>query len=207
MDAPRQPITATGLPPGTDPAVLEQEPSEQATPEEQAIYDQMVTRLGKFVWSEKNVQKVLSQINQSDKEVYETVGRAAYQLVKAEAEKAKAAGEKMSTEIGVAVAADYVIPWLFEIGEAAKVIPKMEQAQEQEQMGMALMEATRLHGESLLSSPKGSQLSAQAQDYYAEHVAKEADAGQVDPGFQQALRPSPIAAGVRREIGGPPNGA
>lgn len=202
---PAGPVRPTGRPVGAPPPSQGSAPAGpldevEASPEEQSQLEQVVSRLGKFIWGEP--EKVINAMNHGDQEVWQTVGTAAYNLVKGEFSKAQAAGVEMGADIGQEAAAEYVIPWLFELGEAAGVFPKMDERTEQEQMSMALIEAERLHGESLLSGPDAETHVQEAQDMMARGIAQEADAGQLDPEFVNAMNSipgrTPMATGVAR---------
>lgn len=203
----RVPVHASGMPPGLPAEQTADSGDETAvSPEEQDQYDQIVAKVGQFLWNNKQGQKkVISQLNQSGREFYENVGQAAYQMVKAETNKAKNAGVNVSADAAFHAAADSVVPWLFELAEAAKIVKFGAPEQEEQQKQMALMEAVRLHGEEMLKGPDAGKHSAEAQDFYAHQVAKEADQGALAPGFAESLKParqpgSSVAAGVRSAL-------
>src|SRR5688572_27007733 len=122
---PRKPVFASGLPPGMEAPTDMPDPSDatEPDPQEQGQYDQLVAKIGKFVWADKKGQgKVLAQLNDSGREFFENAGRATYQMVRAEMDKAKAAGVEISPDAAFHAAADSVVPWLFELASAAKIV-------------------------------------------------------------------------------------
>jgi hypothetical protein len=201
MPAPAQEPHPTGLPVGTTEADFEDVDENTVTREEQAQYDQFVTRALKLIHSKKTQAPLLEQLNQKDLTVPQAVGRAAAMMASALAEQAKAAKVDLSPDVVFHATADYIVPELFEIGEAAKIFPAVEQ----EHINQAFLEAQKFYGEALLQGPDAEKLSAQAQDLYAHKVAEEIDSGAADPGiFREGVlgvaKGDPLAAAISSEF-------
>lgn len=196
-----QKLTPTGLPPGMQQGDLEGIDENTVSPEEQAQYDQFVTKALTLIHGEKSQDAILEQLNQKDLELYEAVGRSAAQMAMALADQAKAAGIELSPDVVWHATKDYIVPELFEIGEASRIFPEAPQ----EQIDMAFLEATKVYGEQMLEGPDGGKLSEEAENFYAEQVAREVDSGEVDPdsfrgdvlGVQKG---DPMAAAVAAEM-------
>jgi hypothetical protein len=201
----------SGLPPGFEPGSFDHIDANTVSPEEQAQYDQFVVKALDLIHGPKTQKAVLEQINQKDMPVYQAVGRVAAMMAMTLEQQAKASGVELSGDVIFHAAKDYIIPEIFTIGEAAKILPK---SKDDTQMNMAFLEAQKVYGEHLLQGPNASKISSDAQDFYAQNVASEMDAGHADPAKfrQNALGVDsnhPLNAAVMAEMakmGGPRNG-
>lgn len=194
----------TGTPPGMDPHAFDDVDENTVTPEEQEQYDQIASKALDVIWDERSQGAILEQMNQPDMEIHEAVGRAAAQLMGGVAASAKAAGVKISPDAVWAASRDEVVPALFELGKAAGIFDLEEGSQEeQDQINMAFYEGARIYLERMLQEPDAQRFSAEAQDVYAEQVAREVDAGDAPPDFRERLAGrGPVTDGVRRALHG-----
>lgn len=186
----RSRITPTGLPGGmTDAdAVPAAGDDNEVSPAEQTQYDQFVTKAMKWMHSEKSQNKIMRALNQSGKEVYESVGRVAAMVAKRFADSSKASGEPFTPDVLFHGTADVIVPQLFELGAAAGFFTMADGSQEEaEQMEMALIEAARIYGEGMIEKQGGQDFSGEAEDFIARGVAQEVDDGTVSPAFHQQI--------------------
>lgn len=170
----------SGLPPGYESGDFEGIDANTVSPEEQAQYDQLVTKALDLIDGPKTQRAILDQMNQKDMPVYQAVGRTAAMMAMALEQQAKASGIELSGDVIFHAAKDYILPELFTIGEAAKILPTPKDG-DQSQLNMAFLEAQKVYGEHVLQGPDATKASQGAQDFYAQQVAKEVDDGKVDP--------------------------
>jgi hypothetical protein len=191
----------SGLPVGMEPGSFDDVDENYVSPEEQAQYDQFVTKALKLIHTKGSQRALLQQLNQPKMKVYEAVGRAAAMMAMTIAEQAEASGAKLSPDVVFHGTADYIVPELFEVGQAAKIIPMED---EQNQINMAFLEAQRVYGEELLNSPDGPKLQQEAQDYYSHQVAREMDEGGDPDQFREGIlgvaREDPLASAISSEL-------
>jgi len=196
----------TGLPPGVtqeqaDATVTD----ESVSPAEQGQYDQIVNKAARFIYG--NPEKVVASLNQKDLPAHEAIGRVVAQVMKMVESSAKAAGEKLSPDVMFA-AGEEVTQAVMEVGTASKVLPLNPDAPEYEKIGaMAMMEAAKVFGDEMLQSPKAQEYSESAGNQWAHNIAQEVDQGVADPRYMEQVQTmrneaDPVAAGVRRALGG-----
>lgn len=202
------PPTPTGLPPGVTPEQADATVTDESvSPEEQAQYDQFVTKAAKFIYAQP--EKVVASLNDKGKAVHEVVGRVAAQIANAVQDSAKAAGATISPDV-LWHGGTEIVEILMDLGTQAKVLPLDQESDEYQQVAaMSLMEAEKIYGEKFLrEDPKRAALAKEeAADQWAHGIAQEVDAGQADPRYLeqvQQMRQSadPVAAGVKRALGG-----
>lgn len=203
-------IHPTGTPPGQDPEAFMADALDQesVSPEEQEQYDKFVLRAVQFIDGEKTQKEVLRMLNQPDVPVHEAVGKTAARITQLIKKSADDAGAEIGPDV-IYHAGEQIVAVLMETGTASGVLPLEPESEEyQDALDMAFLEGVKAYGEDLLKGPEGKKLSAEAGDYYASQVAKEADAGQIDPAFTEAMQAqgqpqmNPVAAGVKGAING-----
>lgn len=194
-----------GVVPASDPAE-----EESVSSEEQAQYEQFVTKAMQFIHGEKTRDAILDHLNQTDLSVPEAVGRTAAFVVRGVAGVAKAqdvelsadvvfhAGREIVEELMLTGSKAGILPIDFPEEEDAELPPETEQLVEQ-----AFAVGAHEYGKAFVQSEEGQALAPEAADFYARQVAKEADAGTLHPEFAQQVsqrRDTPVAQGVRRAL-------
>lgn len=153
---------------------------EEASPEEQAQYDQFVNLALNFM--AKSPDKVAASMNDKSRPVHENVGAMAVQIGEMVLGSAKSGGVEPSGEILHAAGAE-IVEHLMELGDAAGIWP-FEQSDDQydEEQSMALLHAAKVAGEALLQSPQyDDAMKEEAGNMLARGVADEVQRGEVEP--------------------------
>lgn len=199
-----QPGRPTGLPPGVDPAAVQDPGEEAVTPEEQKQYDQIVRFAANLIY--KNPKQTLAAMNHADLPIHQAVGRHAATIAEVIEKTAKANKDQLDPDVFWHAGSE-VIEMLMDLGVQAKAFPlDPESEQYQQEAAMALMEAEKIVGEKALKDPKQAQkLSAEAGDVWAWGIAKEVDAGQASPAYMKMVEQarqanSPVRAGVQAAL-------
>jgi hypothetical protein len=179
-------IRATGIPPGMEGEVSsEQVP---ASPEEENQYQQAETKMMRLVHGRETRDHVIDILNDRDVPVQQAVGRAASQIIGTIHDQAKAAKVELSSDLLMNLGLE-TVKELLDVGIAGGFFPLKEGTPEYEQvLKMAMLEGVKAHGEKVLASPDGKKLSDDAQNHWANEVAKEVDAGTADPEYLQMAR-------------------
>lgn len=175
-------------------------PDEEAvSAEEQAAYDQFVTRAMQFV--EQNPVNMVRRLSDKNRPVFQNVGQMTYKLGRMVADSAAAAGQEIDPDVAFH-AGEELVSMLMELGDAAGLWPfKQDSAEYEESMAMALMEASRLAGEDMLESPDAAQYSDEAGNVLATRVAEERERGEVPDEFFEGIQTN-VRDGVRRAVYG-----
>lgn len=179
------PTTAYPTPTGLMPGQTEFN-EEEATPEEQAQYDQLVNKALDFMG--KNASQILAGINDKSKPVHENVGEAALQMGMNIKGQASAAGVEISPDVLLGAGAE-IIAHLMELADAGGILPFEADSDEYDQeLSMALLHATKLAGDEFLKGPGNTpEAQEEAGNFIAQGVAKEVQAGEVDPSFHENI--------------------
>lgn len=160
----REPVAQRANPKVEMPAPTGEDPSEDSsetpTPEEQEFFDQLSAKAEKMIFGPMS-DKLIKRMNHPDEPVYENVGQAAAMIGKILVGHAKSAGKEIHSVSVLAAGADHVIPMLFELAEAAGILPEMSDEEEQEQMELALYAAEKAFGESEIAEGTSPQAEAQ----------------------------------------------
>lgn len=165
---PRDPDAIT--PTGVNEQGLTEDDESQATPAEQAQYEQIQSMAGQMIHGPKRA-KIIEQMNDPRRPVYETVGDVAAQIGGIIIRSMEAAGETPDLVTILSAAEDYLIPQLFEVGEAAGVLPQMDEEEEQREMQMALLHAQSIYGNKMVS--EGTAPTNEAQRVIQDQLDKE----------------------------------
>jgi len=181
-------------------------PEEQTepSPEEQDQYDRMATKAQQFIFSPKGSQQLLEQMNNKQGSIYDNVGKAAAMIGKLIKGSMDSAGVEASADALMNAGADYVVPMLFELGEAGGVFKFDSEEDEQEQMELAMLSAVEHFGNA--EAQNGTLPQDEAQQYMRDKMAEEGGnfnefMGNAQPPGQQ----SPMSMGVKAaNAGGQP---
>ncbi len=188
----------SGIAPGKDPSMLEYD-EEAVTPEEQKIYTQFVRRAQQYM--SKSPEKIIDQMNNRKKPVFQNVGKTALMIAQGVAKSAKAGGQDISADI-MHHGGQEIVELLMELGNSAGIWPFKQESQEyDEAMSMAFMHGAELAGKEILGGPDAQSMTDQAGNFLAMQIAGEQERGEVDAGFFEGLQDQ-VASGVSRAING-----
>ena len=197
---PRDPDAIT--PTGANEQGLTEDDEIQATPEEQAQYEQAIDIARKMIIGEKaKTKEIVKKMNNPRRPVHEAVGDVVAQIGGVIINSMESAGETADPSLMLMAAEDYLIPTLFEVGEIAGVIPKMSPEDEQKEMQLTLLHAQSVYGNK--AAKEGRLPTAEARQILGEQLDKEGqgyslDAFLKDSGGSQEETP-------RQPQGGPPS--
>lgn len=200
-----------GMTPNQDP--LEEEAVGE---EEQSQYDQFVVHALKFIHGPESRDAIIDHMNQPDLSVPEAVGRTAAFIAMRVSESAKAQGAELSPD-AVFHAGTEIVQELMEVGARAKVLPiewpepdangeVTLPPETEELLEQAFAVGVHEYGKQIVQTEDGKALAEEAGNFAATQVAKEADAGTLDPEFAGKndkvgpRRDTPVAQGVRRAL-------
>ncbi len=187
-----------------------------ATPGEEAELSQVVNKSLRFIHGRESRDQTLQMLHDPSQSVAEVVGRAAYRILSTVSDQKQAGTREPVAEDILEEAAGYVVPELMQVGVAAGIFPFDAPDDSQEEVGqggtefdqqvrMAMLEATKAYGEAQLRGPDGERRTAEAQDEWARGVAQEVESGTADPEFMQMaqsqLAPAGASAGAPQEAG------
>ena len=192
---------AQPAPTGVMPGQQQEFNEEEASPEEQAMYDQFVNKALDFMGA--NPTEMVASMNNKQKPVAENVGELTVKIGQGVYDMAKSSGVDLPMEVLQAAGAE-IVEHLMELGTAAKVFPFGEESDEYDQVqAMALLHAEKVVGEGILQSPEYAQsgMQEQASNFYAQQVAGEVQRGEAPENFHENLG-NQVAGGVRKAIGG-----
>lgn len=179
-------VRATGIPPGMEAEVGEGQVP--ASPEEETQYQQAETKMMRMIHGRETRDRVIDILNDRDVPVQQAVGRAASQIIGAIHDQARAAKVELSNDLLMNLGLE-TVKELLDVGIAGGFFPINEGTPEYENvLKMAMLEGVKAHGEKILASPDGKKLSEDAQNHWANEVAKEVDAGTADPEYLQMAR-------------------
>lgn len=156
---------------------------EEATPEEQAQYDQFVNMAMKFMAD--GAEKMVASMNDKSKPVHENVGEMAVKIGEMVLGSAKSSGVEPGAEVIHAAGAE-LVEHLMELGDAAGIWPFEQSSDEYDEVqSMAFLHAAKVAGESMLQSPQyNEQVKEEAGNVMAREVAGEVQRGEA-PGLGQ----------------------
>lgn len=200
----------TGVMPGDPPPegpALSEETESEAGPEEQAFYDQFVLKAMEFIHGPKSSRAVMKHLNQKDMSVPEAVGRTAAFVAEQIGESIKAAKQPMFPD-AMFDASQEIVEELLEFGAASKIFPiewpqdDEELSQEQSDLAaQAVSLAAHYYGENFVKTQDGKAAQPAAQNAYLSGIAREADAGTLDPDFAaQHGQATTVQEGVKRAL-------
>ncbi len=187
-------------PTGVNEQGLTEDDEIQASPADQAQYEQIQLMAGKMIHGPKS-DVIIQKMNDSRRPVYETVGDVAAQIGGIIIGSMKASGEEPDQMAILTAAEDYVIPELFEIGQAAGVLPQMDEEKEQEEMKMALLHAQSIYGNKMVQ--EGQAPTAEAQQVIGEQLDKEGQGYSIETFMKDAGGDE--NQGMREPSNGPPS--
>lgn len=183
-----------------------------ASAQEQADFRQLMIKAGQIIHGRASRDAVLNSLHQPDRTVAQAVGATAAQiLMTIDGQKQAVTQAPLSPEV-LKEAARYVIPELMDVGISAGIFPikpppggpatNMDGPGNERDQGpgagtdvynreirMALLEATKVYGESQLKGPNAQQLTAKAQDDWAANVRQEVQNGTADPAYMKRVAP------------------
>lgn len=201
LDLPRP--TGAG-PDGVAPNSVDPLNEETVGDDEQGQYEQFVVNALKFIHGPEGRDVVIDHMNQKDLSVPEAVGRTAAFIAMRVSESAKAQGAELSPD-AVFHAGTEIVEELMEVGARARILPidwpggdEEPPPETQELIEQAFAIGVHEYGKQFVQTEEGQALAGEAGTFYAQQVAKEADAGTADPQFMG--RNSPVAQGVRRAL-------
>lgn len=195
---PRDPDAIT--PTGVNEQGLTEDDESQATPAEQGQYEQIQSMAGQMIHGPKRA-KIIEMMNDPSRPVHETVGDVAAHIGGIIIGSMEAAGETPDLVTIMSAAEDYVIPQLFEVGEAAGVLPQMEEEEEQREMQLALLHAQSVYGNKMVQ--EGTAPTNEAQQVIRDQLDKEGG-GYTFEQFMEDSGGSQDQA-VRQPTNGPPS--
>lgn len=204
----------TGVMPGEPPpsqqapGIVDEGEDVQATPEEQADYEQFVLKAIQFIHGPKSSRAVLQHLNQKDTSVPEAVGRTTAFIVKNISNSAKLAKASVSPDV-MFEASHEIVEELLGVGSASGIFPIKWPEQdnaplspEQEDLAaQSVSLAAHFYGQEFVKTREAQDLKPQAQDMVLAGIAREADRGQLDPDFAQSQgRATTVRDGVQRAL-------
>lgn len=168
--------------------------SPQADPDEQGVYDLVVTQAMEHIHGERSRDKVLKQLA-SGPSPAQAIGKIVAQLGLAAFRSAKSTGkaDKLSQDVMLSATKE-LVEQLLELGQAAGAFQVASPEQAGQIAQQAAMEAVRIYGEELLAS--GDLDSQAAGHQLQQEIARE----------QQGMQQTPVAAGVSQAINSPQGG-
>jgi hypothetical protein len=167
-----------------------------AAPSEQAELEQVVDKAMRMIHGRDSRDQTLRALHDPSATVAETVGRAAYRVLSAVSDQKRATTKEPVSETVLQEAAGYVVPELLKVGIAAGLFPIEDDSESRDEVGdtdsefdeqvrLAMLEATKAYGENELRGPNGARRSEEAQDEWTRGVAQEVSSGSADPEFMQ----------------------
>lgn len=116
------------------------------TTEQQDQHTRMGVKAQQFIFSEKGSAQLLEMMNDRSSTVHDVVGRAAAMVGRMIKGSMDSAGVEMDSTAFLNAGIDYVVPWLFELGEAGGVFKFDSDEEEQGEMEMAVLSAEEHYG-------------------------------------------------------------
>lgn len=197
----QNPPKPTGLVPGVDPAAVENVDMDQATPEEERQYVQIVKKAAQAIYADPKA--TADTLNDPRVPIHQAVGQRTAQLVMQIEKSAEDAGVKLSPDAMFQAGQD-IVGMLLDLGIKAKILPLDPNSDQYQKIaGMALMEAEKVFGERVLADPvKGPQMTEQAGDMWARGIAEEVANGTASKDYlsmvnEQQANATPIGRAVR----------
>lgn len=200
-----------------------------ASPEEQQDLHQLMVKAGTMIHGRASRDAVLDSLHQPNLTVAQSVGHTAASILMAINDQKKATTQQPIDNDVLNEAAKHLIPELMDLGISAGIFPIKPPAGDNLQPGvgsdpynktmrMALLEATKVYGESLLRQPNAPQLTEAAGNMWALGVRQEMANGTADPKYKAMVQqkgagaPSPslmppAGGAAPPPAGAPPGGA
>lgn len=200
-----QPRPTGAGPDGVEPTV---DPWDETnvTEEEQGQYDQFVTKALRFIHHPQSRDKIIDHMNDKNVSVPEAVGRTAAVVVETVVNHAKASGVDISGD-AVFHAGTEIVQELMEVGARAGIFPikwPEDESDLPQEIDYMLEQAFAIgvheYGKKMTATEEGKALADEAQNFYATQVAKEADAGQLDPTFAGQQERNQVQPGGNRQL-------
>lgn len=198
-----------GDPPPEQPPLNPDEEEHEAGPEEQAFYDQFTLKAIEFIHGPKSSRAVMKHLNQKDLSVPEAVGRTTAFIAGQILNSAKSAKQDVFPD-AVLEASQEIVEELLEVGARSKIFPiewpEGEAELSQEQSDLAAQSASlasHYFGSEFVKTPEGKNAQPEAEKAYLSGIAREADAGTLDPDFaaaQGVAPPTTVRGGVKRAL-------
>ena len=174
-------IRASGIAPGD-----KQYGDDEVRPEEQAQYDQLVEKFAKIVY-DRNTDVVIEHLNDKNVPVYKAVAKTTVMLM----DQVVSGAEQNRVELfpdAVFFATSEAISIVMDVGSMAEIWPFKRKSDEYvNQQNMAFAEAQKIIGEAMLSGEDADEYRLEAQDNAAHRISMESQAGQLAPGYDQAV--------------------
>jgi hypothetical protein len=206
---------AAQQPPGGDvrprliPGSDQTEGEVPAAPQDEADLDQTVNKALLMIHGRKSRDQILKALHDPNGKVSEVVGRLTVTILMSVSDQKRAGGSQPLSEDVLQEAAGYIVPELMKVGCAAGIFP-FEDPDDDEpgsgpgefnnQVRMAMLEATKYYGEKILKQPGAQQRSEEAGTQWAAGIAREVDNGTASPQFMQAVQGQGQAAGKPRQL-------
>lgn len=181
----------TGLDPGDDGMPFQLD-DQEVSPEEQAQYDQFVTRAMVMIHHQESRDRVLKALNNPNMTVHESVGRTTAMITKMVENMAAAAKVKLSPDV-MFHGAQEIVGDLMEVGRAAGVF-KLDDAAAAAETEKAFLSAVKMYGEAL-SQGKNAPV-GEARKALQGQIANEIKGGAVDEATGSRVMQASLAAAV-----------
>lgn len=198
--APPPPGDGVGLRPRLIPGSDATSGNMPAGPQEQTDLNQTVDKALRMIHGRTSRNAVLRTLHDPSETIAQVVGRATFNILMSISDQKKAStGEPLPENI-LQEAAGYVVPELMTVGctagifpfeappDSAPTQPGQGSTEYDRQCRLAVLEATKAYGESVLKSPDGQRRSGEAQDQWASGVQADIQAGKADPQFMSAIQ-------------------
>lgn len=175
----------------------------EASPQEEADLDQVVSKAMTMIHGRKSRDEVVKALHNPREPVAAVVGRiAANILMSISDQKSAATKEPVDREV-LREAASYVVPELLQVGVAAGVFPfdAPDEASEEvgagttefdQQVRLSMLEAVKVYGEAQLQKPGAEAESSAAGDEWARGIQQEVADGHADPQYMAIARPTKL---------------
>ena len=171
---------------------------EPVTDEEQAVYEQFVTRALQYMSG--NAGRIIHRMNDPEVPVYQNVGKQGLFIAENVAKLAKSAGQEIDMNI-MQAAGEEIIEGLMEMGDAAGIFPFGQDSDEyDESMAMAYMYGHELKAKEMIEAGDP-EVKQGAENLLAGQIAKERQAGQVPDEFYDTMQQGAAEAGRRNIFG------
>lgn len=193
-----QGLRATGIPPGMEGQIGQEEVP--ATAQEEGQLEQAITKMMRMVHGRQSRDATIDAINNHQVPVHEAVGRQAAVIVATIKEQADAAGVKLDDEVLLNLG-QHTVNELLEVGMAGRFFPFEDGSpQHIEVFKLSMLEGVKVHGEQVLRGQDAKRLTDEAGSYWAQQIAREVDEGTADPEFLAMMKGPGTRGGIRNGV-------
>ena len=196
-----KPVDPTALKPtGINDQGVTSDEVAPASPADQKQYQKIQLMVGRMIHGPK-APRIIEQMNDPTRPVHEVVGDVVADLGRVVIKTMESSKDEPDLMAVLSAAEDYVIPELFEIGEAAGVLPEMTPEEEQKEMQLTLLHAQSKYGNQMVK--EGRAPTQEARQVLDEQFQKEGKGYSLDQFLRDAG--SGNEQNVRQPQGGPPS--